>query len=81
MGGSLFFLEHPRAGALFSSAPGSHSCSAWKQFRNDGPDWRFYNCDDEMEFPSNLASLGEVGSVSEFIYIFSALRQASSPRD
>jgi hypothetical protein len=76
----LFLLVRPSAHALLTSASGVHLRSAWEQFKNDKRARRLYNIsDEEMEMLSSVASLGEVRSAPEFIYILSEVRQAISP--
>ena len=79
-GRELFLLVRPSAHALLTSASGVHLRSAWEQFKNDKRARRLYNIsDEEMEMLSSVASLGEVRSAPEFIYILSEVRQAISP--
>jgi hypothetical protein len=50
--------------------------SAWEQFTNDAQVRRCYNIsDDELEFLSGVALLGEVRSVRDLIYVLNAVRQ------
>jgi len=79
-GRELFFLLNPRLRAMLTSAWGSHLPSAWEKFKNDDRLRRLYNIsDDEMAMLSSVASLGEVSSVRQFIYVLSAVRIAMSP--
>jgi transcriptional regulator with XRE-family HTH domain len=79
-GRELSTLVRPRAHAMFTSASGGHLRSAWEQFKNDSRIPRRYNIShEEMGMLSSVASLGEVHSTREFIYILSEVRQAISP--
>jgi hypothetical protein len=65
---------------MVSSAPGGHLRSTWQQFKNDRRIRSLYKISNgEMAMLSSVASLGEVGSPREFIYVLSEVRQAISP--
>jgi transcriptional regulator with XRE-family HTH domain len=76
-GRELFLLVRPRADAMLTSASGVHLRSAWQQFKNDRRVRRLYNIsDEEMRMLSRVASLGEVRSARDLIYVLNAVRQA-----
>jgi transcriptional regulator with XRE-family HTH domain len=53
-----------------------HAGSAWKQFKDNDQLRRLFSISDaEMEMLSRVASLGEVRSVREFLYVLNAVRQ------
>jgi transcriptional regulator with XRE-family HTH domain len=79
-GRGLFPLARPLAHAMLTSASGVQLRSAWKQFKNDDRLRRRHDISDrEMRTLSRVASIGEVHSAREFIYILNALRVAINP--
>jgi len=73
----LFFLVHPRVHAMFGPAPNEQVLSAWEQFRNNDQLLRAHKVTErEMAMLSAVASLGEVPSPHEFIYVLNAVRQS-----
>jgi hypothetical protein len=51
-------------------------CPAWDQFKEDELLRRLHRISDaEMEMLSHVASLGEVRSAQEFLYVLNAVRQ------
>jgi hypothetical protein len=72
----LSLLVRPRARAILDPTPAKPVRSAWEQFKNDRQVRRLYNIsDEEMEMLSSVASLGEVRSPRQFIYVLNAVRQ------
>lgn len=79
-GRELFLLARPRAHAMLTSASGVPLRSAWEQFKKDDRLRRLHDISNrEMRTLSRVASLGEVHSAREFIYILNALRVAINP--
>jgi transcriptional regulator with XRE-family HTH domain len=77
---TLFFLVHPLAHATPNLSAVNLVLSARKRFKNDNLVRRFHNISDgEMEMLSHVASLGEVRSADEFIYVLNAVRIAIYP--
>jgi transcriptional regulator with XRE-family HTH domain len=72
----LFLLARP---TIFNLSP-TPVLSARKRFKNDNLLRRFHDISDaEMEMLSHVASLGEVRSAREFIYVLNAVRLAMDP--
>jgi len=68
----LFLLARP---TIFNLSP-TPVLSARKRFKNDKLFRRFHDISDaEMEMLSRVASLGEVRSVRQFLYVLNAVRQ------
>ena len=68
---------HPEVHKILNPLAPTQVGSAWEQFRNDDHIRRLYSISDgEMEMLSRVASLGEVRSPREFIYILNSVRQA-----
>lgn len=73
----LFFLANPDAKELLQKKRGANEVTAWEQFRRDEHLRRLHNISDrEMEMLSQVALMGEVRSVRDFIYILNTVRQA-----
>jgi transcriptional regulator with XRE-family HTH domain len=72
----LFFLANPEAKALLQERR-SEQQSPWQQFLKDERLQRAYGVTQkEMEMLSQVALMGEVRSVRDFIYILTSVRQA-----
>jgi transcriptional regulator with XRE-family HTH domain len=72
----LFFLANPEAKALLQQKR-SEEQSPWQQFLKDERLQRAYGVTQkEMEMLSQVALMGEVRSVRDFIYILTSVRQA-----
>lgn len=72
----LFFLAYPAAKQLLQ--PGAPQAgSAWEQFKNDQRLQRAHGVNpQELEMLSQVALMGEVRSVRDFVYILATVRQA-----
>jgi len=76
----LFLLVHPGVHNIFNLSADNQALYGRKRFRNDNLLRRFHNISDaEIGMPSCVASLGEVRSPREFIYVLNALRLATNP--
>jgi transcriptional regulator with XRE-family HTH domain len=74
--GELFLMANPRAKALLS-APPDETISAWEQFYRDPHIRQLHHItDQEMEFLSRVALMGNVRSPRHFIFILNSIRQA-----
>jgi transcriptional regulator with XRE-family HTH domain len=73
----LFFLANPRAVELLkTNEPGSKK-PAWEEFSKDERIRRTYNItSDEMALLSAIASMGDVPSPRDFLYILHTIRHA-----
>src|SRR5216683_833880 len=73
----LFFLANPGAVELLKSKETPSKRSAWDEFRKDHRLRRMHNIgQEEMNVLAQVASLGEVGTPRDFIYILNAVRHA-----
>jgi transcriptional regulator with XRE-family HTH domain len=72
----LFFLAYPHAEKLLRHETGVEE-SVWEQFRRDSLLQKLHAIrPEEMEMLSKVAMMGKVRSVTDFIYILNAVRQA-----
>jgi hypothetical protein len=68
---------HPDVGKILTPEAPKQVGSAWEQFRNDDRFRSIHNISDrEMEMLSRVASLGEVGSPRDFVYVSNTVRLA-----
>jgi hypothetical protein len=73
----LFLFMHPGAQTILNLPISNPVLSARKRFKNDNLLRRFHNISvAEMEFLSYVASLREVRSAREFLYVLNTVRQA-----
>jgi transcriptional regulator with XRE-family HTH domain len=73
----LFFLANPDAVELLMVREPSSKRSAWDEFRADERTRRLHAITpDEMDMLSGIASMGEVNSPRDFIYILNTVRHA-----
>lgn len=73
----LFLLAHPKAAELITPDDGSHSKSAWNEFRGAVQLQRAHQITgEEMKLLSRVADMGEVSSPRDFIFIINAVRYA-----
>jgi transcriptional regulator with XRE-family HTH domain len=73
----LFFLANPGAVGLLKSKETPSRRSAWDEFRKDDRLRRVHNVSqEEMNVLAKVASLGEVGTPRDFIYILITARHA-----
>jgi transcriptional regulator with XRE-family HTH domain len=73
----LFFLANPGTVELLKTQDGSGKRSAWDEFRKDDRLRRTLSItSDEMDLLSRLASMGEIQSAREFVYVLNTLRHA-----
>jgi transcriptional regulator with XRE-family HTH domain len=73
----LFFLANPDAVELLKSKETPSRRSAWDEFRRDDRLRRVHNLSqEEMNVLAQVASLGEVGTTRDFIYILITIRHA-----
>jgi transcriptional regulator with XRE-family HTH domain len=73
----LFFLANPRAVELLKANDTENKKPAWEEFRKDDRIRRTYNITtDEMEMLSSVATMGDVGSPRDFVYILQTIRHA-----
>jgi len=73
----LFFLANPRAVELLRPNDPNSKKPAWEEFRKDDRIRRAHNISsDEMELLSTVATMGEISSPRDFIYILNAVRHA-----
>ncbi len=74
----LFFLANPEAKELIQPVePQTGAASAWDEFCKDERMRKLHNITpQEMEMLSQVALMGEVRSVRDFIYILNTVRQA-----
>jgi transcriptional regulator with XRE-family HTH domain len=74
--GELFFLANPQAKSLVEERSQKQG-SAWEEFRRDERLQRVHNVTAaELDMLSQVAMMGEVRSVRDFIYIVNTVRQA-----
>jgi transcriptional regulator with XRE-family HTH domain len=77
--GELFFLANPEAKALLLSSSRNPAKSAWDEFRKDERLQHAYNVSQqEMDMLSQIALMGDVRSVKDFVYVLATVRQALS---
>jgi transcriptional regulator with XRE-family HTH domain len=76
--GELFFLANPEARALLQQEkPGANS--AWEDFRKDERLQRAHGIRrEELDMLSQVALMGEVRSVRDFVYILQTVRHSLS---
>jgi transcriptional regulator with XRE-family HTH domain len=73
----LFFLANPRAVELLKANDTENKKPAWEEFRKDERIRRTHNItSDEMEVLSAVATMGEVPSSRDFLYILHTIRHA-----
>jgi transcriptional regulator with XRE-family HTH domain len=73
----LFFLANPAAVELLAVREPRSKRSAWDEFRADERTRRLHAImPDEMETLSRVASMGEIHSPRDFIYILTTIRHA-----
>jgi transcriptional regulator with XRE-family HTH domain len=73
----LFFLANPGTVELLKTQDGSGKRSAWDDFRKDDRLRRTLSIvSDEMDLLSRLASMGEIHSSRDFIYVLNTVRHA-----
>jgi transcriptional regulator with XRE-family HTH domain len=73
----LFFLANPGAVGLLKSKETPSRRSAWDEFRKDDRLRPVHNVSqEEMNVLAKIASLGEVGTPRDFIYILITARHA-----
>lgn len=73
----LFFLANPGALELVRPELNSRQRSAWEEFKRNDRLRRLHSIsNDEMDILSRVASLGEIGSPRDFIYILNTVRHA-----
>jgi transcriptional regulator with XRE-family HTH domain len=73
----LFFLANPGAVELLKSKETPSRRSAWDEFRKDDRLRRMHNVSqEEMNLLAQVASLGEVRTPRDFIYILITVRHA-----
>jgi transcriptional regulator with XRE-family HTH domain len=73
----LFFLANPQTKLLVSQPLRSGEVSAWGTFAKDKAVHKIHNItDQEMKTLSMVASIGDVRSPADFIFILNAIRQA-----
>jgi hypothetical protein len=73
----LFFLANPRAVELLKTKEDGTGKAAWEEFRKDDRIRRTYNITtDEMEMLASVATMGDVGSPRDFVYILQTIRHA-----
>jgi transcriptional regulator with XRE-family HTH domain len=71
----LLFLAQRRLDAMLNRTLDSPVLSSWERFKNDDLLRRRHSISDaEMGMLSSVASLGEVPSLREFIYVLNAIR-------
>ena len=76
----LFLLARQHAHTALNLSPTNPVVSARKRFKNDNLLRRLHKMSDaEIEMLSHVASLGEVRSAQEFIYVLNAARLAMDP--
>jgi transcriptional regulator with XRE-family HTH domain len=72
----LFFLANPEAEELLRTKA-NDAASTWEEFRKDDHLRRMHSVNDrEMDMLTQVALMGEVRSVRDFIYILNTVRQA-----
>ena len=72
----LFLLGNPQTKALLSEQETSVTGTAWDAFAKDQNLRKLHKItDQEMEFLSEIAMMGEVGSPRDFVFILNTLRQ------
>jgi transcriptional regulator with XRE-family HTH domain len=73
----LFFLANPGTVELLTAREPSSNRSAWDEFRADERTRRLHTITpDEMDMLSRVASMGEINSPRDFIYILTTVRHA-----
>jgi len=73
----LFLLANTHARAVLVLPPNNGARSVWEQFRHNRELRRVHRVTKgEMELLSSVASLGELRTPHEFIYVLNAVRQA-----
>jgi transcriptional regulator with XRE-family HTH domain len=73
----LFFLANPGTVELLKTPENSGKRSAWEEFRKDDRLRRSLSvASDEMDLLSRLASMGEINSARDFIYVLHTVRHA-----
>src|SRR5262249_31599708 len=73
----LFLLANPGTRVLVSPKPSSAQPSAWDAFVSDRNLRKVLNItDQEMEILSSIATMGEVRSPHDFIFILNTIRNA-----
>jgi len=73
----LFLLANPTAGPLISEQQRPDETSAWNAFVKDVRLREIHNItDQEIEFLSQIAKMGEVRDPRDFIFILTTIRQA-----
>jgi transcriptional regulator with XRE-family HTH domain len=76
--GELFFLANPGARALLEEVH-PNGASSWEEFRRDERLLRAFGVTPpELDMLSQVALMGEVRSVRDFVYILNTVRQALS---
>jgi transcriptional regulator with XRE-family HTH domain len=71
----LFFLANPGTVELLKTRDGSGKRSAWDEFRKDDRLRRNLGVTtDEMDLLSRVASMGEIPTSREFIYVLTTVR-------
>ena len=74
--GELFLLANPYSNALVSEQEASVTGTAWDTFAKDRNLRKVHKItDQEMEFLSKVATMGEVTSPRDFVFILNTLRQ------
>lgn len=72
----LFFLANPGAKALIQQ-PETSAASAWDEFRRDDRLRRIHSItSEEMDTLSHIATMGDVKSPRDFVYILHTIRHA-----
>jgi transcriptional regulator with XRE-family HTH domain len=75
--GNLFLLANPKVGSIISEQPKSDGTSAWSAFVKDMKLRKIHNItNQEMEFLSKVAKLGDVQAPRDFIFVLNTIRQA-----
>ena len=73
----LFLLANPKAVKLLMPKAAGKKHSAWEEFRNDEGLRQLHHLRaDEMDLLSRIASMGEISSPRDFIYILNTIRHA-----
>jgi len=71
----LFFLANPGTVELLKTRDGSGKRSAWDEFRKDDRLRRNLGITtDEMDLLSRVASMGEIPTPREFVYVLTTVR-------
>src|SRR5208337_2782151 len=75
--GEVFFLANPETKALLDQHKALSGGSTWEEFKNDERMLRAHDVNpEEMEILSQVAMMGRVRSVRDFVYILNTVRQA-----